>query len=88
VGKVGDANGSGADEPTIGDVAVMIDAMFINGDWSLILCPAEADINQSGGLYPETGPTGDITISDISWLIDCLFITMWPGCELPDCLAP
>jgi hypothetical protein len=42
----------------------------------------EADINQSGG---ESPTCGDITISDISQLIDYLFITgSSPG--LSDCL--
>jgi len=31
VGRVGDANGSGEDEPTISDISVMIDAKFITG---------------------------------------------------------
>jgi hypothetical protein len=85
VGRVGDANNSGADEPTIGDVSVLIDALFIGGDWGIITCLAEADINQSGGPDPEGGPTGDITIGDVSYLIDYLFIT-GTGLGLPDCL--
>jgi hypothetical protein len=82
-GRVGDANGMGGDEPSIGDVAVMIDAKFINLTCDeLIDCLEEADVNQSGG----TGPAcDDITISDISTLIDYLFIT-GPTLGLPDCL--
>jgi hypothetical protein len=85
VGRVGDANGSGNDEPTIGDVTVMIDALFIGNDWSVIACLAEADVNQSGGSDPQGGPTGDITIGDISYLIDYLFVT-GETIGLPDCL--
>jgi hypothetical protein len=32
-------------------------------------------VNQSGGLSPEDGPEGDISIGDISILIDYLFIS-------------
>ena len=81
--RVGDANGLGGDEPTIGDVSVMIDAKFISGTCTGILeCLTEADINQTGG----TAPTcDDITIGDISILIDYLFIT-GPSLGLPQCL--
>jgi hypothetical protein len=84
VGRVGDANNSGEDEPTIGDISVMIDAKFItNSCDGIIDCLAEADINKSA----EGEVTcDDITIGDISILIDYLFIT---GPEeygpLPDC---
>ncbi len=81
-GRVGDANDNGADEPTIGDVSIMIDALFVSSDMSLIHCLAEADINQSGGLDPQEG---DITIGDVSYLIDYLFIS-GHGLGLPDCL--
>ncbi len=83
VDRVGDANGLGGDEPTIGDISVMIDAKFITGTCDGILsCMTEADINQSGGMGADCD---DITIGDISTLIDYLFIT---GSELglPDCL--
>jgi uncharacterized protein YkwD len=86
VGRVGDANGAGGDEPTIGDVTVMIDALFIGNDWNVIPCVAEADINQSGGSDPQGGPTGDVTIGDVSYLIDYLFITGPDYMTLPDCL--
>jgi hypothetical protein len=81
-GRVGDANGDGDDEPTIGDVSVLIDAKFITGSCSGIACTAEGDINQSGGSGPECD---DITIGDISMLIDYLFIT-GSSLGLPDCL--
>ena len=73
VGSVGDANQSGDEDPTIGDVSVLIDHLFINQ--APLGCPAEADINQSGGANPSQGPGGDITIGDISLLIDYLFIS-------------
>ena len=83
VGRVGNANGAGGDEPTIGDVSVLIDAKFITGTCDGILsCLAEADINQSGGISPTCD---DITIGDISILIDYLFIT-GPTLGLPECL--
>ncbi len=82
VARVGDANGSGADEPTIGDVTVLIDAMFISSNWDVISCLTEADINQSGGANPTQS---DITIGDVSYLIDYLFIT-GTSLSLPDCL--
>lgn len=80
-GKVGDVNGFGGDEPTIGDVSVIIDAKFISGDPGVLACLAEADVNQSGGADPTFS---DVTIGDISVLIDYLFIT-GPGLGLSDC---
>ena len=91
VGKVGDANGSGEDEPTIGDISVMIDAKFItgacisSGPGANIRCLAEADINQSGGVNPTCD---DITIGDISLLIDGGFITGWDFFLRSPCLYP
>jgi hypothetical protein len=85
-GRVGDVNGAGGDEPTIGDVSRLIDVLFICTEACFINCFFEADVNRSGGLTP--GPN-DVTISDISYLLDYLFIT---GHELglPECpeLAP
>lgn len=84
VSRVGDANGTGGDEPTIGDVSVMIDAKFIGGTCDGVIdCIAEADVNLSGGGYDLD--CGDITIGDISVLIDYLFIT-GSGLGLADCL--
>ena len=60
-GKVGDVNGLGGDTPTIGDVAMLIDHLFISG--LVIDCMAEADVNQSGGLYPTED---DLSIADIT----------------------
>jgi len=82
-GRVGNPNGVGGDEPTIGDVSVMVDAKFISGSCDgIIECLKEGDINQSGGVDPTCD---DITIGDISTLIDYLFIT-GPSLGLPDCL--
>ena len=81
-GRVGDANSSGADEPTIGDISVMIDMLFISQDPEMVWCLVEADVNQSGGLDAQPD---DITIGDISILIDYLFIT-GPSLGLAECL--
>ena len=81
--RVGDANGLGGDEPSIGDVSVMIDAKYITGTCAGILnCLAEADINQSGGIDPTCD---DISLGDIAILIDYLFIT-GPSLGLAECL--
>ena len=82
VGRVGDANNSGDEMPTIGDISVMIDAKFITGDCGasrtppvqMIVCFAEADVNTSSGTI-NAQTCNDITIGDISMLIDYLFIT-------------
>jgi hypothetical protein len=81
-GRVGDANGSGDDEPTLSDIAVIVDAKFISGDPTVIGCLSEADINQSGGAVPTID---DITIGDIGHLVDYLFIT-GESLGLADCL--
>jgi hypothetical protein len=81
VGRVGDANGSGSDEPTIGDIVAIIDFLFGTMSPSSVPCLAEADVNLSGGQSPTRA---DITIGDISRLIDYLFIT-GESLGLPDC---
>jgi hypothetical protein len=82
VGRTGDVNGEGGDEPTIGDISTLIDALFISGSADPLSCLTEADINQSGGPDPVFD---DITIGDISILIDYLFIT-GASLGLPACL--
>ena len=77
-GKVGDVNNSGGDDPTIGDVSFLIDHLFITG--IAIDCIAEADVNQSGGTFPTEE---DLSIADVSVLIDALFISFGPT---NDCL--
>jgi len=79
VGRVGDPNSSG-DEPTISDVSILVDLLFISGE--PVNCLGEADVNQSGGATPGRD---DISISDISYLIDYLFIT-GQSLGLADCL--
>ena len=71
-GKIGDVNNDHADVPTIGDISMLIDALFITGNCTKIACIAEADANQSGGANPTCAA---LTIGDVSILIDCLFIT-------------
>jgi hypothetical protein len=82
VGRVGDANYDGKEEPTIGDISAIIGNLFIGG--SDLACPGEADVNLSGGADPQQGPNGDITVGDLSILIDYLFIT-GPELGLNDC---
>ena len=83
IGQTGDANGSGDEAgSSIGDVAVIIDFLFISGDPSVIPCVAEADVNQSGGCTPTYD---DITIGDVTAWIDATMICVW-GCGLPPCL--
>jgi C1A family cysteine protease/PKD repeat protein len=77
-GHVGDVNQSGDDQPTIGDVSLLIDHLFISG--VLLGCIEEADINQSGGANPTYD---DLTIGDVSSLVDYLFISQ---AALRDCL--
>ncbi len=82
-GLVGNANGLGDDAPTLGDIAVIVDAIFRTGSCTgLIDCLAEADVDQSGGFDPTCD---DLTIADVSILIDYLYIT-GPGLSLPQCL--
>lgn len=73
VGQVGDINGIDGDEPTIGDIALLIDHLFIS--YTDPVCLAEADVNQSGGLHPTRR---DISIVDVVILIDHLYINFIP----------
>jgi hypothetical protein len=81
VGRVGDANGSGDDEPTIGDISAIIDMLFISN--TEVACIVEADVNQSGGYHPIAE---NITIGDITMLVDYLFITGPTDGTLLECL--
>ena len=82
VSRVGDANSSGDDEPTIGDVSTLIDAKFITGSCDgLLICLPEADVNRSA---VSSATCDDVTIGDISMLIDYLFIT-GSSLGLPNC---
>jgi hypothetical protein len=82
INRVGDVNGVGGDEPTISDVSHLVTRLFIYPATSLP-CLAEADINQSGGRVPGIR---DLTISDISRLVDYLFINH-SSRRLADCLV-
>ena len=82
VGKKGNANGLGGEDPTIGDLGVMIDFLFISQDPGVIHCLSEADFNQSGGCDVTFQ---DITIGDVSSIIGCWMI-MIESCEWPQCL--
>ena len=77
-GHTGDANHEGGDEPTIGDISLIIDVLYITGSGDFY-CITEADANRSGGPHPTME---DITIGDINILIDHLYITQE---ELPLC---
>ncbi len=81
VGKVGNINGMGGEEPTLADVTVLIDLLFVSHNPTSVTCVSEADINQSGGAHPQID---DLTIGDITILIDYIFIT-GPTLGLPDC---
>jgi hypothetical protein len=86
VGTVGntDLGGEGTpadEEPTLGDIMLMVDAKFVSGDCSVLQCLTEADVNQDGGANPTCD---DITLGDIMYLVDYIFIT-GPGLGLPDC---
>jgi len=70
LGRVGDANNDGQDEPSLGDIMAIIDMLFLSG--RPVTCLAEADVNQSGGAEP-TG--NDITLGDAMLLVDYLFIS-------------
>lgn len=79
-GQVGDVNGEGGDEPTISDVATLIDFLFISNVKPD--CLEESDVNLSGTLHSPPLDWGDVTISDAAFLVDHLFIDLPP---LPDC---
>ncbi len=80
IGRVGNANGSPGDDPTVSDIMTLVDHLMVSN--RPLWCAAEGDINQSGGANPRQGPGGDITIADISMLIDYLFVS---GRPLPQC---
>ena len=72
-GKVGNANTSPDEEPTIGDINALISAIYTDQvDDAIAECYLEADVNQSGGLTPMY--PNDFTIMDINLLIEYLYI--------------
>lgn len=78
VGVVGNIDGLGGDNPTLADVSLLIDYLYINR--TPIYCLHEADLNHSGGSNPTAG---DISIGDVAVLIDHLYIS---GLQLSDCM--
>ena len=80
-GKVGDVNGVGGDEPTIGDISSLIDFLFISTQQPD--CLEEADVNLSGTLQHPPLDWSDVTIGDISTLIDHVFIDHPPLADCP-----
>jgi PKD repeat protein len=83
IGRVGDVNGIDGDEPTLGDIMLLVYAKFIFGRCDgVIECLEEGDVNQSGGATPTCD---DITLGDIMILVDYLFVT-GPSAGLRDCL--
>ena len=83
-GQTGDVNGFGGDVPTIGDVSVLIDFLFISKDPSSIPCIYEADVNQSGGCDPTLD---DITIADVGDIISLLYLPIFPPVGPRPCLC-
>jgi subtilisin family serine protease len=79
LGRVGDVDGVGGDEPSLADVMALVDFIYISG--SAPDCLTEADVNQSGGY--NAGRT-DITLGDIMMLVTYLFIPE-SSVQLPDC---
>ena len=77
-GVVGNADGFGDDEPTLGDIMALVEFLFINHQPPT--CMAEADVNQSGGGLPLSH---DITLGDIMRLVDHLYVSQT---ALPNCL--
>jgi len=79
-GRVGDVNGAGGDEPTLGDITTLIGFLFL-GDPAPD-CLAEADVNRSGTFESPPLDWDDVTIGDVTLLIDYLFLEHTP---LGDC---
>jgi len=75
IGTVGNVNCDYRDEITVGDVALLIDNLYISG----VRLPNLQEANINGD------PAGEITVGDVAMLLDHLFIT---GVELPDCPLP
>jgi len=86
IGRVGNANGESGDEPTIGDISYLVSGLIIDEQPNVYPCIEEADINLSSLNPPGHWPPvdEDITIGDVSALIDALFITADLSI-LPDC---
>ena len=94
VGRVGDCNGVGGDEPTIGDISFMIGALFVCGGiekcWEPS-CLMECDVTQSAENVCVPQPW-NVSIGDIAYLIGYLFVSLPfdslgnpSGMRLPEC---
>jgi hypothetical protein len=72
-------------EVTISDIQLLVFAKFISPlpCEENLHCLTEADVNQTGGANPACK---DITISDISTLVNHLFIAGPANAPLKDCL--
>lgn len=79
-GHTGDVNGVGGDEPTISDIAALVDYLFVNRRQPD--CLDEADVNVSGTLVNPPLDWRDVTISDVAYLVSHLFVGREP---LPEC---
>ena len=79
-GMVGDVDGLDGDEPTLGDIMVLVDYLFLEGLQPN--CLEEADVDQSGSL--EEPPLGwdDLSLGDIMYLVGYLYLD---GPPLPLC---
>ena len=82
VNRVGDVNGTGGDEPTLGDIMQLVGFLFVDPQTPMP-CLTEADVNRSGG---DTPTLEDITLADVMMLVDYLFIT-GSSAGLAECLG-
>jgi len=80
-GRIGDVNGRDGEEPTLGDIMMLVDHLFLTQ--GPLWCVAEADVDQSGGTDPQQGSGSDITLGDIMMLVNHIFLT---GVPLPNCI--
>jgi len=80
--RVGNADGSEEEMPSLGDVMTIVDAKFITGNCNVISCLDEADINKSASSF---ATCDDVTLGDIMTLVDYLFITGPENATLPVC---
>jgi hypothetical protein len=79
-GKVGDVNGLDGDEPTLGDIMLLVGYLFVDGKQPD--CLEEADVNQSGTMFEPPLDWADVTLADIMYLVAHVFID---GTPLLDC---
>ena len=77
VGTIGNVDGTPDQVVSLGDLSALIDYLFISLE--PVDCPAETDIDQSGGASPTQH---DISLGDLTALIGHLFITLdpFPAC--------